>query len=128
MKDSCPSCGYKFGLRGASFRLPDEKKRITGKRVYHCNNCGIELKREMLVVERIVSIIGYGALFIASTASLWKSATLSQLISEEWMALLYSMSIIGIGASIYFLLGRQHYRQIYSAQQGAPADAKKQRG
>ena len=85
MKDCCPDCGYKFGLLGASYRLPDDKKNRYRKRVYCCQNCGVELKREMLNVERIVSITGYGALFIASTASLWKSATLSQLISKERM-------------------------------------------
>lgn len=123
MKDSCPGCGYKFGLRGAS-RFSDDSRPIFKKCVYRCQSCGMELTREVSGIEHLVSILGYGALLIASTASLWKIAILSQLISDEWMMFLYGTSIIGIGASLVFLFGRQHYLQIVSHQQDSPVDVK----
>ena len=123
IKDSCPVWGHQFGFRGASFRLP-YKKRIFSKPAYYCQNCEAELKRDMTTVERMASIIGYAALLIASSASIWKSATLSEIISKEWMMVLYGVSLTGIGIYIISALTRQHYVSLHPTQYDSSSDAK----
>lgn len=108
IRDKCPACGYQFGFRGPSFKIPD-KGSGSSKPLYFCPKCTVELYRVVSTNERIASVIGYVALLIASLVSMWKIVMGNEVFAASWLIALYSVSIIGIGTVIVFAVTRQHY-------------------
>lgn len=77
--------------------------------MYSCPHCTAELKRVVPLNERIASVIGYATLFVASLMSLWKIVMANEEFAKTGLIALYSISIIGIGATIIFAITHQHY-------------------
>jgi hypothetical protein len=122
VKDRCPGCGHRFGLRGAPFSIP-AKGGDSRKPVYYCGACGIGLKRIVPASERMVSVIGYTALLTASSISLWQMAILSQVVDRDWLLVFYGFSVVGTGVSIAQGLTRQHCYAHSSQSMSVPYQA-----
>ncbi|MBW1830943.1 MAG: hypothetical protein DRH23_15225 [Deltaproteobacteria bacterium] len=108
MKDKCPSCGHKFGIRGAPFNLPPKGSRLR-KPEYYCPECGSQLQRVESRPERLAAIVGYGTMLVASAGTIWNLFELSVKFDRNWLLVFYSLAVVGIGANIAYTVARQHY-------------------
>ena len=91
-----------------------------GRLMYNEDHTGFNFTREQTTLsdglerivsrtEHIVTTIGYLALAVASTVTIWMRMTFADVDGHPWLLGLYFVSVVGIGISIYFGFTRQHY-------------------
>ena len=104
MKDHCPQCGLKFGFNG-----PNPEVNENNELIYHCPKCGAKLKRQLSMIVRVATIVGFLSLLVAAVVTLIEKASGDDLLENAVHFDLYLASIIGFATRLILGFTRQHY-------------------
>ncbi|MDJ0740498.1 MAG: hypothetical protein QNJ91_12325 [Gammaproteobacteria bacterium] len=108
MRDRCPQCGHRFGVRGAPFTLPAKGVRPRRPR-YLCPACSVRLRRIEAPLERFSAWVGSIALLAASAGMLWYLLEVAVKPSRGWLLALYAIAVAALAVNLLFGLTRQHF-------------------
>lgn len=124
MKDKCPQCGYKFGLRSPKSEIQNCSKLSLKKIRYFCPFCSVELIYYKSKTERFFYIAGFLGILIWSLISILRMDFnynfLPRLVEKGFNVL----SIVCLGGAIFLSCLNQHYKTKDSSQTKNSADFK----
>jgi hypothetical protein len=124
MKDKCPQCGFKFGLRGPKSVLQNSGKLSRKKVRYFCPFCSSELFYYKSRTERFLYIAGYAGLFIWSLNSILRMDLNYKVLPKLVEKCFFILSIVGLGGFLFLSCLNQHFKTKDSSQPENSADIK----